>query len=141
MNTPIIWAKLQAFVKDIQEEREEEFRDFVLDSLISPMDVITMLENEIRASVYRKDGRSCFRICAGRFPYIYRRFGDPEQVQKELWVVLDEYLKNFPTTSRILETSAMDVHNTPISCHLILCFNLPWTPPTLDQTNNHPQSE
>lgn len=140
MNLPITWTKLQTFVKDTQEEREEEFRDFVMDSLISPMDVVTALENEIRASIYKKDGTTCFRVCAARFPSIYKRFGDQEQVQKELSIVLEEYLKNFPTTTLVFETSVMDVHNTPISCHLILCFSLPWTPPTLDQTSNHSQS-
>lgn len=136
MNLPITWTKLEAFVKDTEEEREQEFRDFVMDSVLSPMDVVTALENEIRASIYKKDGTTCFRICAGRFPSIYKRFGDPEHVQKELWVVLEEYLNNFPTTSRVIETSVMDVHNTPISSHLILCFSLPWTPLTSTQTNN-----
>lgn len=136
MNLPITWTKLQTFVKDTEEEREQEFRDFVMDSLLSPMDVVTVLENEIRASIYKKDGTTCFRICAGRFPSIYKRFGDPEKVQKELSIVLEEYLKNFPTTNRIIETSVMDIDNNPISCHLILCFSLPWTPPTSTQTNS-----
>lgn len=141
MELPITWDILWKFVNETKQQREKEFQNFVLGSLIPVKDVVKTLQEEIVTSVNRNDGTTCFRIVAGNFPQIYRRFGDIKRLQKEIWVVLGEYLANFPTTNCLLETSGLDHKNTPVSCQLILCFNIHWTPPTSNQTNSHPQPE
>lgn len=135
MDLPITWDKLNAFAASATELREKAFRQCVLDGLCSPEYVVKKLELEIIASADKKDGNRHFRIVAGIFSYIYRRFGDRKQVEKELWVVLADFLKNFPTTNRLLEV-VDDGDGTPVSCRLILCFNLIQSPS--NQTNSHP---
>ena len=125
-------------VANAREVREKEFRELVHRNLLSPRDVLAKLQVEITDSVFRQDKLECFRIPVGVFPYIYKRFGDTKQVQKELWVVLEDYLHNFPSASRILET-VNDGGDNPVTCRLVLCFNLPWIPPVATQTNSHPQ--
>lgn len=139
MSLPITLDTLRTLIATAKEQRDKELRELLLKNVACPADVLTKLKNEITESVFKQDKRECFRIAVGVFPYIYRRFGDPKQVQKEIWVVLEDYLKNFPSANRILETVDNGVDDTPVSCRLILCFNLPWTPPASNQTSNHPQ--
>lgn len=136
MELPITFDKLQTMVTTAREQREEEFQELILKNLTPPMEVLRKLQNEITESVFKQYRMTCFRITAGVFPYIYKRFGDTKQVEKELWVVLADYLKNFPSANRILETTD-DARGNPTTCTLVLCFNLPWTPPTSNQMNSH----
>ncbi len=137
MEPPITWEKLNAFVKSANENRRIEFRECVLNGLASPEYVVAELQREITESINKRDGRLCFRITAGVFPYVYRKFGDPKAVQKEIWELLKDYLKNFPTTNQLLETVDNGIDKTPVSCRLILCFNL--IQPASGQTNSRPQ--
>lgn len=138
MELPITTNTLRTMVAKAREIREKEFQELVRRNLLSPRDVLAKLQIEITESVFRQDKLGCFRITAGVFPHMYKRFGDTKQVQKELWDVLEDYLQNFPSANRILETD-YDGGDNPVACRLILCFNLPWTPPVATQTNSHPQ--
>ena len=134
MELPITLDTLRAMVATARQQRENEFRELVLKNVTPPAAVLIKLQNEITESVFKQDRIRCFRIPVGVFPYIYKRFGETKQVEKELWIVLADYLKNFPSANCVLET-VEDGAGNPASCRLILCFNLPWIPPTLDQTN------
>jgi hypothetical protein len=136
MELPITLHTLRTMVATAKEQREKEFRECVLGDLLKPEDVLVELQKKITESVFKQDKLECFRVKAATFPYIYRRFGEPNQIQKEIWSVLADYVKNFPSANLILETVENGVDGTPVSCRLYLCFNLPWTPPTSDQTSS-----
>ena len=124
-------------VNTAREQREKEFRELVLENITPPAYVLTKLRDEITESVFKQDKLECFRIPVGVFPHIYKRFGDTKQIEKDLWVVLTDYLKNFPSANRVLDT-VNDGGGNPVACRLILCFNLPLSPPDATQTSSPP---
>ena len=137
MELPITYDQLRFCVDSAKNSREHKLKDCLLSELMNPIDVLHSLQQDITTSIMRKDKKTFFTCDIAEYKRIYRTFGDSKLVNKEIFTILEPYLKNFPTANREIIVTQQDISGNPISCKVVLQFNLPWSPPTSDQTNSH----
>lgn len=134
MEIPITWDALKAFVDETLYSREETLDFFLTEGLVDPQEILHSLKEDIRQTIHRNEKKTHFAYEVAQYNAIYRAFGSPENVDKEIDRSLSKYFTNFPTANHTIEITRRDAASgDPLSCKVVIHFNLPWLS---DQTNS-----
>lgn len=136
MEIPITWDTLKAFVDETTRSREETIDFFLTEALVDPQEILHSLKEDIRHTINRNEKKDHFVYEVAQYKCIYRAFGSPENVDKEIDRTLANYIvTNFPTTNHTIVITQRDPTGEPLSCKVMIHFNLPWLS---GQTNSRP---